>query len=150
MNYSLASLFIILLAKYVTRLIVNFFVDMEQNESIDPNHAFEHARQLLLSRKVTEAVTYLWRTCTKLEEAPKMGNLSTAAKEECLFAFLLKIFIESESKPTNSTKDDNANDAGKSEQENNRREELRLRKCINYLKVRGIKMNTVILLNYSL
>lgn len=121
---------------------------MEQDESIDPNHVFEHVRQLLLSRKVTEAVTYLWRTCTKLEEAPKMENLSVAAKEECIFAFLLKIFIESESKLTNS-KDDNANDAGKFEQDN-RREELRLRKCINYLKVRGIKMNTVILLNYSL
>jgi len=137
-----------LLAKYVTRLHINFFVDMEQNESIDPNHAFEHVRQLLLSRKVTEAVTYLWRTCMKLEEAPKMEDLSVAAKEECLFAFLLKIFIESESKPTNS-KDDNANNAEKLEQDN-RREELRLRKCINYLKVRDIKMNPVILLNYSL
>ncbi|XP_071628166.1 condensin complex subunit 1 isoform X2 [Temnothorax longispinosus] len=107
--------------------------DVEQDENIDPNHAFEHVRQLLLSRKVTEAVTYLWKTFTKLEGAPEMENLSATAKEECLFAFLLKIFIESETKSTD--KDDNANNACKSEQDDNKREEIRLRKrVINYLK----------------
>lgn len=96
-------------------------------------------RQLLLDRKVTEAVTYLWKTCTKLEEAPKMENLSATAKEECLFAFLLKVFIESENKSTDE-EDENVNNAEKSEQDNNRKEELRLRKrVINYLKVRDMK-----------
>lgn len=119
---------------------MNFFTDVEQDENIDPNNVFEHVRQLLLNRKVTEAVTYLWKTCTKLEEAPEMESLSAAAKEECLFTFLLKIFIESEDK--------NANDAGNSEQDNNMKEELRLRKrVINYLNVRDIKMNIAIFLN---
>ncbi|XP_036138844.1 condensin complex subunit 1 isoform X2 [Monomorium pharaonis] len=103
----------------------------EQDENIDPNDAFEHVRQLLLGRKVTEAVTYLWKTCTKLEEAPEMDDLSAAAKEECLFAFLLKIFIESE----NKSKDDEDENAEKLEQNNDKKEELRLRKrVINYLK----------------
>ncbi|XP_011866970.1 PREDICTED: condensin complex subunit 1 [Vollenhovia emeryi] len=108
--------------------------DMEQDENIDPNHAFECVRQLLLSRKVTEAVTYLWKTCTKLEGAPDMENLSDAAKEECLFVFLLKIFIESETKSDTDPTNEDKNDAGKSEQDNGR-EELRLRKrVISYLK----------------
>jgi len=126
---------------------MNFFTDAQQDENIDPNRVFEHVRQLLLSRKVTEAVTYLWQTCTKLEDAPKMENLSTVAKEECLFTFLLKIFIESEDKLTND-EDENVNDAENSEQDSNKREELRLRKrVINYLKVRDIKINVTILLN---
>lgn len=121
---------------------------MEQDENVDPNHAFEHVRQLLLSRKVTEAVTYLRKMCMKLEGAPEMENLSATAKEECLFAFLLKIFIESEVKLTDN---ENMNDAEKSEEDNNKREELRLRKrVINYLNVCGLKMNVGILLNYSL
>lgn len=119
---------------------VNLFVDVEQDENIDPNHAFEHVRQLLLSRKVTEAVTYMWKTCMKLEGSPEMENLSTTAKEECLFAFLLKIFIDSETKVTDN--DNNVNDAGKLEEDNNKKEELSLRKrVINYLKVRDIKIS---------
>jgi len=126
---------------------MNFFTDVQQDENIDPNHVFEHVRQLLLSRKVTEAVTYLWQTCTKLEDAPKMENLSIVAKEECLFTFLLKIFIESENKSTND-EDENVNDTEKTEQDSNKREELRLRKrVINYLKVCDIKINVTILLN---
>lgn len=138
----------------IARLHVNLFIDenWEQDENIDPNHAFEHVRQLLLSRKVTEAVTYLCqlvKTCTKLEGAPEITNLSAAAKEECLFAFMVKIFLESETKLDNE--EVNANDPEKSEQDNNKKEELRLRKrVINYLKVRSIKMNETVLLNYLL
>ncbi|XP_077268187.1 CAP-D2 condensin subunit isoform X3 [Temnothorax americanus] len=119
--------------KILTNDEAEYINDVEQDENIDPNHAFEHVRQLLLSRKVTEAVTYLWKTFTKLEGAPEMENLSATAKEECLFAFLLKIFIESETKSTD--RDDNANDACKSAQDDNKREEIRLRKRVmNYLK----------------
>ncbi|KAL0134605.1 hypothetical protein PUN28_001419 [Cardiocondyla obscurior] len=106
----------------------------EQNENIDPTCAFEHVRQLLLNQKVTKAVTYLWKTCTKLEGAPTMDNLSTTAKEECLFAFLLKIFIESETKSTEK-ENDNANNTNESEQNDKRNEELKKQKCIiNYYK----------------
>ncbi|XP_011702254.1 PREDICTED: condensin complex subunit 1 isoform X2 [Wasmannia auropunctata] len=108
--------------------------NVEQEENTDPNHVFENVRQLLLNRKVTEAVTYLWQTCTKLEEAPEMENLSAAAKEECLFTFLIKIFMESENKSADD-EDENANNAEKSERDNKMKEELRLRKrVINYLK----------------
>ncbi|XP_011634039.1 condensin complex subunit 1 [Pogonomyrmex barbatus] len=107
--------------------------NVEQDENIDPDDAFEHVRQLLLNQKVTEAVTYLWKTCTKLKEAPEMKNLSISAKEECLFAFLLKIFIESENKLADD-KNEDLNDAAKSEQDNKNEEELRLRnRVINYL-----------------
>ncbi|XP_018394292.1 PREDICTED: condensin complex subunit 1 [Cyphomyrmex costatus] len=107
--------------------------DNVKQMDIDPNHAFEHVRQLLLNRQVTEAVTYLWNTCMTLEQVSGMENFSTAAKEEFLLSFLLKIFIESENKSSN---DENANnDAQNSEQDNNNKEELRLRKrVINYLK----------------
>ncbi|XP_029170808.1 condensin complex subunit 1 [Nylanderia fulva] len=105
----------------------------ENKENIDADHAFEHVRQLLLNREVTEAVTYLWKTCMLLKEAPEMKNLSSTAKEECLFAFLLKIFIESESKSADN-EEENMIDASKSEQNNKKKEELRLRKrVINYL-----------------
>ncbi|KAM0735683.1 Condensin complex subunit 1 [Formica fusca] len=105
----------------------------ENKENIDADHAFEHVRQLLLNRKVTEAVKYLWKTCMILEEAPEMRDLSIAAKEECLFAFLLKIFIESENRLTDN-EDENTVDASKSEQDNKKKEEIRLRKrVINYL-----------------
>ncbi|KYN50528.1 PREDICTED: condensin complex subunit 1 [Trachymyrmex cornetzi] len=110
------------------------YTDNVEQENIDPNHAFEHVRQLLLSRKVTEAVTYLWKTCMTLEQISEMENFSIAAKEEFLLSFLLKIFIESENESPN---DENANDAqsSTSEQDNNRKEELRLRKrVIDYLK----------------
>ncbi|XP_011062247.1 PREDICTED: condensin complex subunit 1 isoform X2 [Acromyrmex echinatior] len=113
------------------------YIDNVEQENIDPNHAFEHVRQLLLSRKVTEAVTYLWKTCMTLEQISGMENFSTAAKEEFLLSFLLKIFIESENESPNN---ENANDAQSSisEQEkenNNKKEELRLRKrVIDYLK----------------
>ncbi|XP_029680531.1 condensin complex subunit 1 [Formica exsecta] len=105
----------------------------ENKENIDADHAFEHVRQLLLNRKVTKAVKYLWKTCMILEEAPEMRDLSIAAKEECLFAFLLKIFIESENRLTDN-EDENTVDASKSEQDNKKKEEIRLRKrVINYL-----------------
>jgi len=105
----------------------------KSEENIDPDHAFEHMRQLLLNKKVTQAVTYLWQICTKLEGAPEMGSLSTTAKEECLFAFLLKIFIESEDRPTDDDK--NVKDTNKSEKENKIKEEISLRKRVkNYLK----------------
>ncbi|KAG5344488.1 CND1 protein, partial [Acromyrmex charruanus] len=110
------------------------YIDNVEQENIDPNHAFEHVRQLLLSRKVTEAVTYLWKTCMTLEQISGMENFSTAAKEEFLLSFLLKIFIESENESPN---DENANDAQSSisEEDNNKKEELRLRKrVIDYLK----------------
>lgn len=111
----------------------------ENKENIDADHAFEHVRQLLLNRKVTKAVKYLWKTCMILEEAPEMRDLSIAAKEECLFAFLLKIFIESENRLTDN-EDENTVDASKSEQDNKKKEEIRLRKrVINYLTVRDIK-----------
>ncbi|XP_072757251.1 condensin complex subunit 1 [Anoplolepis gracilipes] len=106
---------------------------MENKENIDADHAFEHVRQLLLSRKVTKAVTYLWKTCMTLKEAPEMKDLSTAAKEECLFAFLLKIFIESENNSTDNG-DEKTVDASKSEQDNKKKEEISLQKrVINYL-----------------
>lgn len=103
------------------------------DENVDPDRVFEHVRQLLLTRNVTEAVTYLWETCTKLKGAPEMKSLSTTAKEECLFAFLLKIFIESEDVST----DDEAfeKDANKLEKDNKTREEINLRKRVmNYLE----------------
>lgn len=127
--------------------MILFNIGTENKENIDADHAFEHVRQLLLNRKVTKAVTYLWKTCMILKEAPEMRNLSIAAKEECLFAFLLKIFIESENKSTDN-EDENTIDASKSEQDNKKKEEISLRKrVINYLTVRDIKMNKVILLN---
>ncbi|XP_012064392.1 PREDICTED: condensin complex subunit 1 [Atta cephalotes] len=109
------------------------YTDNVEQENIDPNYAFEHVRQLLLSRKVTEAVTYLWKTCMTLEQISGMENFSTATKEEFLLSFLLKIFIESENESPN---DENANDAQSSTSEqNNKKEELRLRKrVIDYLK----------------
>lgn len=95
-------------------------------------------------------MTYLWKTCTKLEGAPEINNLPATTKEECLFAFLLKIFVQSEANSTED-KDKDVNDAEKSEQDDNKKEELRLRKrVINYLKVCNIKMNIAIFLNYSL
>ncbi|XP_011263197.2 condensin complex subunit 1 [Camponotus floridanus] len=99
----------------------------ENKENIDADHVFERVRQLLLSRKVTKAVTYLWKTCMILDEAPDMRDLSTAAKEECLFAFLLKIFIESENK---ITENENTVDANKLEQDNKKKEEQK--RIINY------------------
>jgi len=106
---------------------------MECEKNIDPDHAFEHMRQLLLNRKVTQAVTYLWQICMKLEGAPEMESLSATAKEECLFAFLLKIFIESEDRSTDDDK--NVKDSNKSEKDNKIKEEINLRKRVkNYLK----------------
>ncbi|RLU17541.1 hypothetical protein DMN91_009776 [Ooceraea biroi] len=106
---------------------------MRCKENVDPDRAFEHVRQLLLNRKVTRAVTYLWEVCTRLEGAPEMESLSTAAKEECLFVFLLKIFMESEDKPTGG--DRNVTDANKSEKDTKIREETGLQKrVVNYVK----------------
>ncbi|XP_014473291.1 PREDICTED: condensin complex subunit 1 [Dinoponera quadriceps] len=113
---------------------VNDNADIVQDENIDPDHVFEHVRQLLLSRKVTEAVTYLWRICMKLEKAPNMENLPIEAKEECLFAFLLKIFIESEDNKSTGN-EENANDAKKSEKDETIKQEIVNRKrIVNYLK----------------
>lgn len=105
-------------------------------------------RQLLLNREVTKAVTYVWKTCMMLKEAPEMRNLSSTRKEECLLAFLQKIFIESENKSTDK-ENENVADASKSEQDDNKRkEEISLRKrVINYLTVRDMKLNKAILLN---
>lgn len=116
-------------------------IGMENKEDIDADQAFEHVRQLLLSRKVTKAVTYLWKTCMMLKEAPEMKDLSTAAKEECLFAFLWKIFIESENKSIDDdNEDDKTGGTNKSEQDNEKKEQIRLRKrVINYYKVRDKK-----------
>lgn len=64
-------------------------------EDIDPNYAFEKIRQLMLSEEISEAVSYLWEICSRLQES-KIEDLSPEAQEECLFVFLLKIFMESE------------------------------------------------------
>nr|XP_012231606.1 PREDICTED: condensin complex subunit 1 isoform X2 [Linepithema humile] len=108
--------------------------DTEDEENIDPNHMFEHIRQLLLNRKVTAAVKYLWTTCTKLKENPEMENLSAIAKEECLFTFLLKIFIESEDDSLENENGDAVNNADKLNQVNKMKEDINKRKrIINYL-----------------
>ncbi|XP_066603695.1 condensin complex subunit 1 [Prorops nasuta] len=73
--------------------------EIENDENIDPNFAFEHIRQLMLEEKVIIAVTYLYKICTKLKDAPSMNGLDKDAKEECLFVFLLKIFMDSENVP---------------------------------------------------
>lgn len=118
--------------------------DTEDEENVDPNHVFEHVRQLLLNRKVNTAVKHLWKTCMKLEKSPEIENLTAIAKEECLFTFLHKIFIESEDESLengNANEDANgdANNADKSEQTNKTREEISTRKrIINYVKVRKI------------
>lgn len=118
------------------RMIFVFDTDMEDEENVDPNYIFEHIRKLLLNKKVTAAVKYLWKTCTKLKGNPDMENLSVPAKEECLFTFLLKIFIESEDDAVEN-ENDNAN---KSEQVNKMKEEIKKRKrVINYLNVRDIR-----------
>ncbi|KAF7403509.1 hypothetical protein HZH68_006303 [Vespula germanica] len=70
------------------------------NDDIDPNSAFEKIRQLMLNGEVFDAVSYLWIICTKLQETPKIENLSSEAKRECLLTFLLKIFMESEDRIT--------------------------------------------------
>jgi len=111
--------------------MILFNIGTENKENIDADHVFERVRQLLLSRKVTKAVTYLWKTCMILEEAPDMRDLSTTAKEECLFAFLLKIFIESENK---MTENESTVDASKLEQDNKKKEEQK--RIINYYTVR--------------
>lgn len=111
--------------------MILFNIGTENKENIDADHAFECVRQLLLNRKVTKAVTYLWKTCMILKEAPDMRDLSTAAKEECLFAFLLKIFIESENKMTENK---STVDASKSEQDDKKKEEQK--RIINYYTVR--------------
>lgn len=101
---------------------------------------FEHVRQLLLNQKVTEAVTYLWKICTKLKETPDMENFSTAAKEECLFAFLLKIFIDSEDKSADNV--ENVNDAQKPEKDEKIKLEIIKRKyVVNYVKVRNVQID---------
>lgn len=65
-----------------------------------------------------------------------MSNLTVEMKEECLFAFLLKIFIESEDKSTDNV--ENANNAEKSENDE-KKQEIVKRKCvINYVKVCNI------------
>ncbi|EFN85409.1 Condensin complex subunit 1 [Harpegnathos saltator] len=107
-------------------------VNVEEDENIDPDQVFEHVRQLLLNREVTEAVTYLWKICTKLKEAPDMENLSIEAKEECLFAFLLKIFIDSEGRSMNN--DENATDVEKSEKDELVKQMVKRKYVVNYLK----------------
>lgn len=111
--------------------MISFNIGTENKENIDADDAFERVRQLLLSRKITKAVTYLWKTCMILEEAPDMRDLSTAAKEECLFAFLLKIFIDSENKVTEN---ESTVDANKLEQDKKKIEEQK--HIINYYTVR--------------
>lgn len=121
------------------RMIFVFDTDMEDEENVDPNYIFEHIRKLLLNKKVTAAVKYLWKTCTKLKGNPDMENLSVPAKEECLFTFLLKIFIESEDDAVEN-ENEKADNANKSEQVNKMKEEINKRKrVINYLNVRDIR-----------
>lgn len=109
--------------------------DLKQKNHIDPNCAFEHVRQLLLSRKVIEAVIYLQEVCTKLEKGLEMENLSVEKKKECLFAFLLKIFMELENEATDTKRDD-ANNTEKSEEDLKKQEEIKKQeRIINYLKV---------------
>lgn len=110
--------------------------DDEEIKDSDSNHAFEHIRQLLLDQKITEAVTYLWKVCTKLEGGPKIEDFTINKKKECLFTFLRKIFIESENELSDTEKDEDVNNAEKSEEDIKKEEEMNKRKnVINYLKV---------------
>lgn len=120
--------------------------EANEEENVDPDHAFEHVRQLLLSRKITEAVTYMWKVCTKLEEGPDVGNLSSKAKEDCLFAFLLKIFIESENTSTDSAENEDINDAEKLEIDKRKEEISKRKRVIDYLKVCNIQTDIAIFL----
>ncbi|KAG7205865.1 hypothetical protein KM043_007797 [Ampulex compressa] len=105
----------------------------EDEENTEADDAFEHVRQLLLNEKVNKAVAYLQRVCTKLECAPKMDNLSVEAKEECLFLFLLKIFMESENASDNS--EQNTVNAEETESHEKQKEEIKAKKrVVSYFK----------------
>lgn len=83
----------------------------------------------MLNGKVCDAVSYLWTICKKLKDIPKMENLSLEAKRECLFTFLLKIFMESE---------DKINEENLSQEKKKKREEIKAKKrLINYLEVKN-------------
>ncbi|XP_035722862.1 condensin complex subunit 1-like [Vespa mandarinia] len=96
------------------------------DDDVDPSLAFEKIRQLILNGKVFDAVSYLWTICTKLKDTPKIENLSSEAKKECLFTFLLKIFMESEDRVTKENV---------SQEKKKQKEEIKAQKrLINYLE----------------
>ncbi|CAL7943553.1 unnamed protein product [Xylocopa violacea] len=107
--------------------------DEDNNDkNINPDTAFEHVRQLMLKEKILEAVTYLWKICKKLKQSSDVENLSPEAKEECLFLFLLKIFMESEN---NLNIAEENTDKRHSIDKNNEKEEIiATKRVINYLK----------------
>lgn len=83
----------------------------------------------MLNGEVFDAVSYLWIICTKLQETPKIENLSSEAKRECLFTFLLKIFMESE---------DTITKENISPKKKKQKEEIKAQKrLINYLEVKN-------------
>ncbi|KAI4480327.1 hypothetical protein M0804_010325 [Polistes exclamans] len=99
--------------------------EKKTNEDIDSNLEFEKIRKLMLSEQVFDAVSYLWTICNKLQDTPKIQKLSLEEKEECLFAFLLKIFMESEDKKNEEI----------SQEQKKLREEIKTQKrIVNYLE----------------
>ncbi|XP_071858144.1 CAP-D2 condensin subunit [Bombus fervidus] len=105
--------------------------EVEEEEDINSDTAFEHVRQLILKEKILEAVTYLWKVCIKLKRSPDIEVLSPEAKEECLFLLLLKTFMESESNLDNIGEN---TDAVHSTDKNKEEEEIISKRVVNYLK----------------
>lgn len=105
----------------------------DEEEDINTDTAFEYIRQLMLKEKIFEAVTYLWKVCIKLKQKPDIENLSPEAKEECLFLFLLKTFMESENNLNNIKENI---EKKQSIEENKEKEEIiAIKRVINYLRV---------------
>lgn len=103
-----------------------------EDEDINTDTAFEYIRQLMLKEKIFEAVTYLWKVCIKLKQKPDIENLSPEAKEECLFLFLLKTFMESENNLNNLK--ENIEEKQSIEENKEKEEIIAIKRVINYLR----------------
>ncbi|XP_015587406.1 condensin complex subunit 1 [Cephus cinctus] len=109
------------------------------NENIeDVDEAFEKVRQLMLREHVLEAVQYLWHVSAQLPGAPDMRNIDSNSQEECLFLFLLKIFMESEASDSNMANNNNKTtelEKSKEKERKRQKDELNAQKrLVEYLK----------------
>lgn len=106
----------------------------------------------MLKEKIFEAVTYLWKVCIKLKQKPDIENLSPEAKEECLFLFLLKTFMESENNLNNLK--ENIEEKQSIEENKEKEEIIAIKRVINYLRVCFyifyIDFNNYLIKNYIL
>ncbi|KZC05191.1 Condensin complex subunit 1 [Dufourea novaeangliae] len=106
--------------------------EIEDEENINPDIAFEHVRQLMLKGKILEAVKFLWRACIILKQNPDIENLANEAKEEILFLLLLKTFMESEGALNSANETINTSQSTDKDKE---KEQIEVAKrVVNYLR----------------